>query len=129
MFSSIEPYDPLGRVPAPCTANTYSYPPVFLPVNEKTACTCSQTPSQSAPHSLLLFTLEIAVKLHLQFSLAAGPSVYFPPTLHVPLIFVPLPLSYRALFRRPLVYICSTYDVIPGTSIVNTKRFPFVITF
>ena len=84
MFSSIEPYA-LGRCylpgnlfPALRTTNTYSYHPLFLATNEKIACTCSQTASQSALRSLPLFTLEIPVDLHLQFSQAAGlkPSTF-----------------------------------------------------
>ena len=42
------------------------------PANEKIACMCSQTASQSALHSLSSFTFEIPVDLHLQFSQAAG---------------------------------------------------------
>ena len=74
MFSSIEPYAPRRRYlpgtlfPALHTTNTYSYHPLFLPANEKIACMCSQTASQSALHSLSMFTLKIPVDLHLQFS-------------------------------------------------------------
>ena len=78
MFSAIEHYAPRRRhlagnlFPALRTTNTFSCPPLFLPANEKMVSTCSQTASQSALHSLLLFTLEIPVDLHLQFSQAAG---------------------------------------------------------
>ena len=78
MFSSIEPCAPRRRYlrgnlfPALRTTNTYSYHPLFIPANEKIACTCSQTASQSALHSLYMFTLNIPVDLHLQFSQAAG---------------------------------------------------------
>ena len=78
MFSSIEPYAsrkrylPGNLFPALRTTSTYSYHPLFLPANEKIACTCSQTASQSALHSLSTFTLKIPVDLHLQFSQAAG---------------------------------------------------------
>ena len=54
--------------------------------------TCSQTASQSALHSLLLFTLEIPVDLHLQFSQAAGLKRLFP---HPPSPF--LSYLYRCL--------------------------------
>ena len=98
MFSSIEPYA-LGRCylpgnlfPALRTTNTYSYHPLFLPTNEKIACTCSQTASQSALRSLPLFTLEIPVDLHLQFSQAAGLKRLFP---HPPSTF--LSYLYRCL--------------------------------
>ena len=78
MFSSIEPYAPRrcylpgNLFHALRTTNTYSYHPLFLPANEKIACTCSQTASQSDLHSLSTFMLEIPVDLHLQFSQAAG---------------------------------------------------------
>ena len=67
MFSSIEPYAPCRRYlpgnlfPALRTTNTYSHHPLFLPANEKIACTCSQNASQSALHSLSTFTLEIPI--------------------------------------------------------------------
>ena len=73
MFSSIEPCAPPGRI-FPATffllfvPQTVLVSPLFLPTNEKIACTCSQTASQSAPHSLPLFVLGIAVDPHLQFS-------------------------------------------------------------
>ena len=127
MFSSIEPYAPRGCIypvtlfPLFVPQNTYSYRPLlFLPANEKIACTCSQTASQSAPRSLPLFTLEISVDLHLQFSQAAGLKRLFPhPTLHVPPISLPLPISDRTLFRRPLVHIRFIGDVMPGASLVK----------
>ena len=78
MFSTIEHYAPHRRhlagnlFPALLTTNMFSCPPLFLPANEKMVSTCSQTASQSALHSLLLFTLQIPVDLHLQFSQAAG---------------------------------------------------------
>ena len=84
MFSSIEPYAPRRRYlpgnlfPTLRTTNTYSYHPLFIPANEKIACTCSQTASQSALRSLsclrsrsqLIFTCN-SVKL-------LDSSVYFP---------------------------------------------------
>ena len=91
VFSTIEPYAPHRRYlpgnlfPALRTINTYSYHPLFLPANEKIACTCSQTASQSALHSLSMFTLEIPVDLHLQFSQAAGLERLFP---HPPSTFL-----------------------------------------
>ena len=98
MFSSIEPYAPRTRYlpgnlfPALGTTNTYSYHPLFLPANEKIACTRSQTASQSALRSLLLFTLEIPLDLYLQFSQAAGLKRLFP---HPPSTF--LSYLYRCL--------------------------------
>ena len=83
MFSSMEPYAPRrcylpGTLfPALRTTNTYSYRSLFLPANEKIACTCSQTANQSALRSLSMFMLKIPVDLHLQFSLLDS-SVYFP---------------------------------------------------
>ena len=126
MFSSIEPYAPRrcylpgNFFPALRTTNTYSYHALFLPANEKIACMCSQTASQSALRSLSMFTLEIPVDLHLQFSQAAGLKRLFPhPTLHVPPISLPLPISDRTLFRRPLVHIRFIGDVMPGASLVK----------
>ena len=126
MFSSIEPYAPRRRYlpgnlfPALCTTNTYSYDPLFIPANEKIACTCSQTASQSALRSLPMFTLKILVDLHLQFSQAAALKRLFP---HPPSTFLslslPLPLFNRELFCRPLAHINSIGDVIPSTSIVK----------
>ena len=98
MFSTIEPYAPRRRhlagnlFPALRTTNTFSCPPLFLPANEKMVSTCSQTASQSALHSLLLFTLQIPVDLHLQFSQAAGLKRLFP---HPPSPF--LSYLYRCL--------------------------------
>ena len=98
MFSTIERYAPRRRhlagnlFPALRTTNTFSCPPLFLPANEKMVSTCSQTASQSALHSLLLFTLEIPVDLHLQFSQAAGLKRLFP---HPPSPF--LSYLYRCL--------------------------------
>ena len=91
MFSSIEPYAPRrsylpgNLFPALHTTNTYSYHPLFLPANEKIACTHSQTASQSALRSLSMFTLKIPVDLHLQFSQAAGLKRLFP---HPPSTFL-----------------------------------------
>ena len=98
MFSTIEHYAPRRRhlagnfFPALRTTNTFSCPPLFLPANEKMVSTCSQTASQSALHSLLLFMLEIPVDLHLQFSQAAGLKRLFP---HPPSLF--LSYLYRCL--------------------------------
>ena len=125
MFSSIEPYAPRrcylpgNLFPTLCTTNAYSYHPLFLPANEKIACTCSQTASQSALRSLPLFTLEISVDLHLQFSQAAGLKRLFP---HPPSTFLShlyRCLSPRELFCRPLALIHSIGNVIPSTSIVK----------
>ena len=98
MFSSIEPYAPRRRYvpgnlfPAVSTTNTYSYRSLFLPADEKIAFTCSQTASQSALRSLSMFTLEIPVYLHLQFSQAAGLKRLF---RHPPSTF--LSYLYRCL--------------------------------
>ena len=98
MFSTIEHYAPrrhhlAGNLfPALRTTNTFSCPPLFLPANEKMVSTCSQTASQSALHSLLLFMLQIPVDLHLQFSQAAGLKRLFP---HPPSPF--LSYLYRCL--------------------------------
>ena len=101
MFSSIEPcaphrcYLPGNHFPALCTTSTYSYHPLLLPANGKIACTCSQTASQSALCSLPLFTPEIPVDLHLQFSQAAGLKLLFP---HPPSTF----LSYLYCCLSPI---------------------------
>ena len=122
MFSAIEPYAPRrcylpgNLFPALCTTNTYSYHPLFLPANEEIACTCSQTGSQSALRSLPLFTLEIRVDLHLQFSQAAGLERLFS---HPPSTF--LSYLYRCFSprERERGVIHSIGDVIPSTSIVK----------
>ena len=98
MFSSIKPYAPHrcclpgNLFPALCTTNAYSCHHLLLPANEKIACTCSQTASQSALRSLSMFTLKIPVDLHLQFSQAAGLKRLFP---HPPSTF--LSYLYRCL--------------------------------
>ena len=125
MFSSIEPYAPCRRYlpgnlfPALCTTNTYLYHPLFLPANEKIACTCSQTASQSALRSLSIFTLKIPVDLHLQFSQAAGLKHLFPHPYSTFLSYLYRCLSSIVLFCRPLAHIHSIGDVIPSTSIVK----------
>ena len=128
MFSSIEPYAPRrcylpsNVFPALCTTNTYSYHPLFLPANEKIACTCSQTASQSALRCLPLFTLEIPVDLHLQFSQAAGLKRLFP---HPPSTF--LSYLYRCLSPIESCFVGLAHnhsigDVIPSTSTVKARR-------
>ena len=70
MFSSIEPCAPRGRIfpatffPLFVPQTRTRIPPYFLPANEKIACTCSQTATQSAPRSLTLFVLGITVDPH-----------------------------------------------------------------
>ena len=50
--------------------------------------------------------------LAIQLSCGTQAFIFPPPPLHIPFIslHLPLPLSYRALFRRLLVYICSICD-------------------
>ena len=131
MFSSIEPCAPRGRT-FPAT-----FSPLFVPQARTRIPAISYQPmirqlarvlptaSQSAPCSLPLFMLAIAVDPHLQFSQLREASVYFPTPspLCITIISLPLPLSYRALFCRPPVYICFICYVIPGTSTVPHKRF------
>ena len=73
---------------------------------QSSPCLCSQS------HSILTCN---SVKLR-------EASVYFPP-LCIPVISLLLPLSYRALFCRLLVYICFICAVIPGSSTVKNKHF------
>ena len=130
MFRSIEPYTPRG-----CTFPATFFP-LFVPQTllvspsiftghwKDSLHMCSQTASQSAPCSLPPDYARDRSQSSLAIQLSCWTQAFIsPPTLHVLLISLLLPLSYRASFRRLLVYICSICDVIPGSSAVRNKRF------
>ena len=116
-------------LPALCTVHTYLYPPLFLPANEKVSLpVCSDCPSISSTQSSPVYAQDRS-RSSLAIQLSCWTQAFItPPTLHVLLIFYLLPLSDRAVFRRPLAYICSIGNVIPRTSIVK-NRASFVIPF
>ena len=128
MFSSIEPYAPRrcylrsNLFLALCTTNTYSYHPLFLPANAKIACTCFSDcqPISSVQSSPVYAGDPSRSSLAIQSS-CWTQALISPPTLHVPLISLPLPLSDRELFCRPLAHNHSIGDVIPSTSIVKNE--------
>jgi len=136
MFSSIEPYPP-SRVyysgslfPTLCTVITYLYLPLFCSGQFKISLYVfsDYQPISSAQSSPVYAWDRSRSSLAIQLS-CGTPANISQPTHHVPLIFLPRPLSdIEHFFCRRQVYICSTCDVIPGIPIhVVKSRTIFVI--
>ena len=134
MFSSIEPCEPLGRI-FPATSfplfvsQTKTHIPHYFywPMKRQLACVLRLPANQLRTVFSCLCTRSQSIFFCNSVKLLDRAFISHPPSTFLSYLYCCH--SYRALFRRPLVYICSIYDVIPGTSIVNTERFPFVITF